>query len=781
MKRYLPILLLSCLAFVSCQLEDNDITPKENYTRGFISKYGLISGDQTWNVAVRKSIGVSLKRPEDVKVYVDYFGTWRQVAHYTGVNGDKELAFDAPRGMDSLLVKVGPVPYRLRAGEALDPSSPKGRAVGTGNDVVSIQIEDDETHWVELSKEDIMDYEHILPEGEYNLGKVTQNYMYVSNGPFIIYPVYWNTSNQNTMGIYYYDEDTHERVNVPVYRIKESDGVLQYRSLEDREDYVTITLAEVNRMLTVYLRTNNLPSLTDSDLPNLNDEEKTIIKQYIREHGDESCFYPHFTSKFYDTQHPGRIQVSKYQFFQDWQNVAGMQEVGAYLPEETLFRSKGIKIDLPRGMKFGVYLQEGGGTTYYSQQQLNQDPYWDHSQSPAVQREGAKAVHTSTFVDKHLVYNGALCFTFEDWDDQYGSSDMDINDLVFMIKGDPNQPDIFEEDDPLSPPLQWILAAEDLGSTDDFDFNDVVVGLTHVAGQDSMHIKALAAGGILPVSLLYNGMTVGPAVFHSWFGDGTVPYNTMINTYYNNLKGRTVSLPCSTDFSFANLGVYDDAAGTLGGFSIKVVTKKGETAYVRFPQKSEAPQMICVPDGWAWPKERVDITEAYPAFLSWMSDPAGHAEWYKEDYDLSKLIFKPGYHESQGGESGGGGGQIPDPTPTLDENELVFTECSLPAQVAGGSHCYEISIPADKLERLNGINLTLSGDNTGTGSPAAKLFTTAACDESHKFGESWQVQSSGWNEYFWGDRKTQVKDAGYKLYMLTFVGVELQKAVIYAN
>lgn len=109
--------------------------------------------------------------------------------------------------------------------------------------------------------------------------------------------------------------------------------------------------------------------------------------------------------------------------------------------------------------------------------------------------------------------SGRTFFSFEDW--TAGDSDMDLNDLVFRIAEIdeiPNDTDKITEisDDPIS----WIWAVEDLGSTDDFDFNDVVIRITsvstnivkesssdestNVGGYKKVIFTPLAAGGTLP-------------------------------------------------------------------------------------------------------------------------------------------------------------------------------------------------------------------------------------------------------------------------------------------
>lgn len=54
------------------------------------------------------------------------------------------------------------------------------------------------------------------------------------------------------------------------------------------------------------------------------------------------------------------------------------------------------------------------------------------------------------------------------------NSDKDYNDVVFMLYGEPYVPESFEVKD-LEKTVKKRYFVEDLGATDDFDFNDIVV------------------------------------------------------------------------------------------------------------------------------------------------------------------------------------------------------------------------------------------------------------------------------------------------------------------
>lgn len=61
------------------------------------------------------------------------------------------------------------------------------------------------------------------------------------------------------------------------------------------------------------------------------------------------------------------------------------------------------------------------------------------------------------------------------------SSDNDMNDVVFMVYGKPYVPGVetIEEGTPITKKTTVRYMIEDLGATDDFDFNDIVIDVNH--------------------------------------------------------------------------------------------------------------------------------------------------------------------------------------------------------------------------------------------------------------------------------------------------------------
>lgn len=263
------------------------------------------------------------------------------------------------------------------------------------------------------------------------------------------------------------------------------------------------------------------------------------------------------------------------------------------------FYSKGVTLNLPEGQEFGFYIRaqytpDKYDAKYYTEAGMN-----GNNGSMASYRKVTLANGTErTFV------------AFDDWN----APARDLNDFVLILDPAPIVIDHTEH--------EFIFACEDLGGDDDFDFNDVVFSLKYVAGQQKASIKALAAGGVLPVQILFNGEPIGPE-FHKWFGDN-IASSQMVNTTpgKNHLEGREIEFEIPKDFSITGTGS-TVTNGNINGISLCV---NGSTV-IKAPGKGTAPQMIVVPSDWLWPTERTSINKAYPSFGDWGAHYSNN-EWH---------------------------------------------------------------------------------------------------------------------------------------------------------
>ena len=308
-----------------------------------------------------------------------------------------------------------------------------------------------------------------------------------------------------------------------------------------------------------------------------------------------------------------------------WQDASGNESVSFNGYKGGRIRSKGFTIDLPEGTVYGFYIEVSKNR-----------PRWD-SYNDGKYYTNASLNNPAQNMASSFKQNGDE-YTYLGFDDD-SKGDHDLNDLMFIADPEPEiidyepvpDPDDPEPDPEPNPepepesPSTWTIAVEDLGNTDDYDFNDIVFTIKHVAGTEVATITPLAAGGSLETYLCY---TDGEGEyhekeFHSFFGvdgpgsDGTYP---LINTQSVNYSASSFEIKVDKDFSVAE---------KMGGFTIKVVNNQTQsTVVIAAPDAGAAPQMICVPSGWQWPVERVNINDAYPGFSTWINDPT-QVDWYK--------------------------------------------------------------------------------------------------------------------------------------------------------
>lgn len=259
------------------------------------------------------------------------------------------------------------------------------------------------------------------------------------------------------------------------------------------------------------------------------------------------------------------------------------EEVASYPTNMTMLaRSRGydvtIKVDDGHGNKvpykgsLGMYLKvigayelkNNGATESYTtveSEYKQKFPYVVFSQkrfNKAVDGESSDQI--SALSVKHPV-TGRTFLTFEDMrvthnnvtpDDYWEySSDRDVNDLIFNITNygsisndDPDNEIKEEKNETIEEGFSWLWAVEDLGATDDFDFNDMVMKITSVtknktitpAGSDDssttettttdtddssttvilykkVTFTPLCAGGTLPLYVHYNDYILRPGVY----------------------------------------------------------------------------------------------------------------------------------------------------------------------------------------------------------------------------------------------------------------------------
>ena len=208
-------------------------------------------------------------------------------------------------------------------------------------------------------------------------------------------------------------------------------------------------------------------------------------------------------------------------------------------------------------------------------------------------------------------------------------------------------------------PAAWILAGEDLGGGFDIDYNDVVVKVERIAGENKAKVTPLAAGGTLASYLFFEEQCVGEIhqlLDASPARSGSYQPINLRGDLHEALQSVTVNV--TQDWSLTE---DISKSNNMGGFSIRVLPAGTEPMFkklryddpafdkattVKAPQKGEAPYIICVPYAykvtnypaagmseatvWEWPDENVNIATVYEDFSEWARDKNAKRDWYSK-------------------------------------------------------------------------------------------------------------------------------------------------------
>lgn len=183
-------------------------------------------------------------------------------------------------------------------------------------------------------------------------------------------------------------------------------------------------------------------------------------------------------------------------------------------------------------------------------------------------------------------------------------SDNDMNDVVFMIYGKPEVPSTIEitEDMSIEKKVTVRYMIEDLGATDDFDFNDIVVDVSEVWTSSPVFTNDVLTG--------WTDSEKHQEAIIRHLG-GTLPFKLTIGD--TELEEHAGVLNSNPNEKYEVSG-WDK---NLHNINIKVKQSENSTVYneVVFPKAGEAPMVIAVEPTVNWMEER----ESVPA--SWFYIP----------------------------------------------------------------------------------------------------------------------------------------------------------------
>lgn len=732
MKHFISTMLTALAVasvVVSCSDYDNGYTSNEiQYKQSFKETFGQIDPTQDWNLATRATVTVTTNSSTNVKIFALTDGTYKLVADYADVTGTKELGFDVREDVTDLMVTNGSTAVKAKIGESVSFGATRAGHYGTTGDVKVTEITD-ENSWFVFNKEEALKYQEKLPEGgkdwdgdgnkENNLGQVTQNFTFISNGEFTIYPIYWQTSNTDEIGVYFTDASGYHEV--PVYTIKSGDE-LQYTSTNASTSFDYCYASDAYE----------------------NDQSK-VGKECA------GCSNGGIVTKVDDSGRAYHTKTTP----AAWSNVTASPTSDHFDWGAQYERSKGIKVSIPKGTLFGMYIKPLNGIKQYSQQEKNAMFYNSPNKDVVAATFTLPSASNSNEDDMYLC--------FEDW--QTSSCDADLNDVVFRFYG--STPTVIDED-----PTAWVICAEDLGNTFDIDYNDVVVEVKHVSGKENVTVSPIAAGGTLASYIFFNDKTNGETCLgeiHELLGQSNAKsgeYNP-INVFgsVNTSKIKDYTFNVSETWSLASSTVGDESFNSdaaMGGFSVKVVpegTQASESAASIYGQKIQnstakgsenVPYIFCVPRDYkrtytdsegnsheitAWFRWSNELKSLYPlagygsgtystsghAFAEWVANKNSAKDWYQYPSDMENttgILYTDVTVDANSGDGENSGSSEDEGNNEQDENKITCIVSEKQSiQTSWGASCngQTINIPSEGVSVGDKLYIKSSGANKDFG------------------------------------------------------------------
>lgn len=516
----------------SCQDEDMGYTAAEiAYKKNFQQAFGAIDPEQDFNLATRAAVTVSVNHTSQVKIYAKYGRNYRLVADYKEVSGTQVLEFDVTEGITDIRVSDGSMAIETTVGSnvSFDGNATRG--------VVETSISTPQTEWFEMSADLASAWLQVIPErGDRsadqrygtNLGKVTQDFTYVSQGDFTMYPMFSWTSSSDEIGIYYTDSEGNYHEVVVMnnnfsgdnlqYQVKQASGAQQ------PDEWYDVTMHQ--------------PTYGDNQVTG---DGTSTLDNIAKVRGKGVT-----------------ISLPKGTVFGMFLVHGGNER---FYSESTLNEDVSVTETRDENIEIG----ESGAYTIAT-------------------NTNNKACHASSFYctvdNKEYQFLG-----FEDWNNGgtgEGSSDFDLND--FMVLFDGILPSVNDHETP-----GWVLAYEDLGNSFDWDFNDIVAKVQYVSGQEYATFTPLAAVGTLDSYVKYNGFYItgdkATSEIHVMMGATDAAPHAIINGLQKGNPGVSVTFAVPTDFSMTVLG----DVSAMGGLTLEVENGETTSAVIAYAGSGNTP------------------------------------------------------------------------------------------------------------------------------------------------------------------------------------------------
>ena len=593
-------------------------TVADEYAKGWENAFGDIDSNQDWNLATQRTVTVTVGETSEVNIYTKGLDKSYLLAKST-VSGTTDISFDARKDLAEVYVVA-------IAGDKRDV-----RTVNVTGETAAANFTSSATRAAMRAGETLPNRELVYAWGynfkrgmftnhfnedfanKINVGSYDENYNYLNWGSQMYATVHWNRTLQETGTDCNMETLADVQEGCSNLYTATDDDITKLYPFTQNYKMVTAKAQEIT-LTGIFRNTSGSTALIYYyTAPNATTEQLKAADKYVLIPNTANIVGKEYKLVYYDPENnyapsytfPANVEIhfalainpSCYSAGVDWTNETGNIDVNAMLGALISFSDEALNTEM---------FKNANAAGKYSE--------WTSMASSAVYK-----------------YNGVNIISFEDWGGQFtvtngvphitsGSNSIDWNDIAFAINAEfqtPPPPVEEEQEEGES----WIIACEDLGDTDDYDFNDVVFKVSHVSGQTTATVTPLAAGGTLATWIVYNNVYLGET--HQLLGakENTSGSYPMINTTKITATATPLEVNVPENFTITN---------NMGGFSIIVESKNNSDSnavLIKAPSAGAAPQMFCVPSTWAWPTERTKIQDAYPNFANWSAD-SNNIEWY---------------------------------------------------------------------------------------------------------------------------------------------------------
>ena len=307
-------------------------------------------------------------------------------------------------------------------------------------------------------------------------------------------------------------------------------------------------------------------------------------------------------------------------FSKDWinfQTINGMPKDNVYADGGTV-NMKGVYIEAPVGTRVEVYIDN-----IFCHTSAAGNAYEKPFPSPAGTTNG-RAIYVELDEDVmpeldgiELKENAVVKYIgIEDIAEGRPNgmnSDSDFNDVVLAVVGNPDVPQekvITKDRYEVKTCKTKRYMIEDLGATDDFDFNDVVVDVEDYTVE--IHQVTRENGVIKTDEVIETTSAPSQAIIRAM--GGTIDFELTIGETKwvkseNNFDVKTMyntqgDVDYNKELAVFDVKGYDYNANNVG---IRVKGQDGLLFDIKFPKAGEAPMIIAVDPSQQWMKERVSV------------------------------------------------------------------------------------------------------------------------------------------------------------------------------